>query len=574
MDYDLILRGGVVVDGTGLARRRADVGIKNGLVHHVGIISDSVSSTKTMDVSGLIVAPGIIDLHTHYDPQLTFEPYATSSCYHGVTSVLAGNCGFSLAPTKEDQRDFITRMFAKVEGMSPRALEGINWEFESFSEYFDYLEGRIGVNVACYVGHSSLRRYVMGEAGSEREATAEEITKMREQLHKALQAGAAGFSSSHAPTQEDGQGRPIPSCFGHLDELKALVEEAGLWGRGTISYLPASVIGGLDEEDSELLLQLGEISRLPIIIQGLGGRDKVDVPGAGWPQALKFLERARDRGVALYSLLRTHPFDRSIDLARGCPLYAGVPSWHAIMFLSREEKLQKLNDPAYRDEMRKAVENPNRDKTKGSTLPPPGWDSVYVDEVTKAENNKYFRRTILDISRELGKTPADTLLDLALSEDLKIKFRWENISEKWDSSVRESMKHTAMLMGVSDGGAHLDRDDGSEWSSFFLRYWVLDQGVWTLEEGVRQITQVPAALAGFHDRGTLLPGMAADIMIFDPKIVGPYSKKRVNDMPGNEQRYSARPQGFYATIVNGEPIVVNGELQKALPGQLLRQHKT
>lgn len=573
MNYDLVLSGGTVVDGTGLARRRADVGIKQGVIHHVGFIPSSATVAKTMDVSGLIVAPGIVDLHTHYDPQLTFDPYATSSCYHGVTSVLAGNCGFSIAPTKADQRDFIAAMFAKVEGMSPRALDGVDWAFESFSEYLDYLQGRIGVNVACYVGHSSLRRYVMGDAGSQREATAEEIHEMRLQMRKALEAGAAGFSSSHAPTQEDGQGRPIPSRFGNLDELKELVEEAGQWGRGTISYLPGSVIGGLDKEDSELLLQLGEISRLPIIIQGLGGRDKVDVPGAGWAEALTLLERAQNQGVALYSLLRIHPFDRAIDLARGCPLYAGVPSWHAVMFLPHDEKIQKLTDPDYRETMRTAVENPNRNKSNGSTLPPPGWSSVYVDEVTKPENKKYFRRTILDIAEELGKAPADTLLDLALAEDLKMKFRWENISERWHTSVRESIEHTAMLIGVSDGGAHLDRDDGSDWSSFFLRYWVLDQGLWSLEEGVRQITQVPAALAGFRDRGMLLPGMAADIMVFDAATVGPYSKKRVNDMPGNEQRYSARPQGFYATIVNGEPIVVDGKLTKALPGQLLKPHQ-
>lgn len=573
MKYDLILSGGTVIDGTGLARRRADVGIKDGVVQHVGLIPGTASASRTMDVSGMIVAPGIVDLHTHYDPQLTFDPYATSSCYHGVTTVLAGNCGFSLAPTKADQRDFISAMFAKVEGMSPRALEGVEWAFESFAEYLSFLQGRIGVNVACYVGHSSLRRYVMGAAGSEREATAEELAQMRRHLREALEAGAAGFSSSHAPTQEDGQGRPIPSCFGDINELKALVEEAGAWGRGTISYLPASVIGGLDAQDGELLLQLGELSRLPIIIQGLGGRDKTDVPGAGWPEALELLQRAQDRGVALYSLLRNHPFDRAIKLDKGCPLYAGVPSWHAIMFLPKEEKLQKLNDPAYRDIMREAVENPNRDKTRGSTLPPPGWDSVYVDVVTKEENQKYFRRTISDIAAELGKSPADTMLDLALSEDLAMHFRWENISEKWDQSVRESMGHTAMLIGVSDGGAHLDRDDGSDWSSFFLRYWVLDQGLWSLEEGVRRITQVPAALAGFNDRGMLLPGLAADIMVFDPEEIGPYSKQQVNDMPGNERRYSSRPKGIYATLVNGEPIVVDGELTEALPGQILKPHQ-
>ncbi|MFB0976374.1 MAG: amidohydrolase family protein, partial [Myxococcota bacterium] len=206
----------------------------------------------------------------------------------------------------------------------------------------------------------------------------------------------------------------------------------------------------------------------------------------------------------------------------------------------------------------------------GSTLPPPHWDVTFVDEVTRPEHERFLRRSILDIASELNKHPADAMLDLALAEDLKMKFRWENKTAAWEEAVRESMKHPSMLMGVSDGGAHLDRDDGADWSSYFLRSWVLDRGEWTLEEGIRQLTQVPAALAGFAGRGAILPGYAADIMIFDPETVGPGTKRMVYDLPGGEGRYSARPRGFMATIVNGEPIVLDGKLQSALPGQLVR----
>ncbi len=570
MRHDLVIRGGIVVDGTGLGRRRADVAVSNGRITAVGHVPDAKDAERVIDADGLIVAPGIVDLHTHYDPQLTFDPWATSSCYHGVTTVLAGNCGFSIAPTREADRPYIQSMFAKVEGMAPVALDGVAWDFEAFPEYLRAREGRLGVNVACYLGHSTLRRFVMGSEGSDRAATDDEIAAMRAVLREAMKAGAAGFSSSHSPTQVDGDDRPIASRLSTLDELRQLVEETGLCGGGTISYLPKSVVGGLDRADEDLLIELGQLSRLPIIIQGVGGRDKVDAPGAGWPQAKAFLDRASQAGAAIYSLLRTQPFDRPIDLDAALPLYAGVFPFFALSTLSHDERLAKLNDPDHRALMRNAVENPNRDPDAGSTVPPPHWDVTFVDQVRDAANQKYIRRSIADIAAEQGKAPADAMIDLALSEDLAMKFRWENKSPEWVESVEESMKHPSMLMGVSDGGAHLDRDDSSDWSSYFLRNWVLERGTWTLEDGIRQLTQVPASVGGFHDRGVLLPGYAADIMIFDPATVGPDTKRVVHDLPGGEARHSARPQGILATIVNGCPIVEDGKLTQALPGQWVR----
>src|SRR5262245_4227870 len=569
MPYDLVIQGGVVVDGTGLARRRADLAIENGRIAAVGHVS-ARGAARVVDAGGLIVAPGIIDLHTHYDPQLTFDPWATSSCYHGVTTVLAGNCGFSVAPTRAGDRPYIRSMFAAVEGMAPVALDGVRFDFESFPEYLAARDRQLGVNLACYVGHSSLRRFVMGAAGSEREATEAEIVAMRWLVREAIAAGAAGFSSSHAPTQLDGDGCPIASRFASLAELRALVLEAGLAGAGSVAYLPKSVIGGLDAADEQLLIELGESSRVPIVIQGLGGRDKIDTPGAGWDRAQAFLAEAGQRGAAIFSLLRNHPFDRPIDLAKGSPLYAGVPPWHALMALSREQRLAALRDPAQRDRLRDAVEHPNRDPARGSTLPPPHWDVVFVDETSDPRHERILRRSIAELAAEAGRAPADVMLDLALESGLATKFRWENRTPAWEASVRESLRHPSMLMGVSDGGAHLDRDDGADWSSFFLRFWVLGRGAFSLEDGIRQLTQVPAALAGFADRGTLLPGQAADVMLFDPDTVGPDTKRLVHDLPGGEGRFVARPRGFVATLVNGVPIVEDGKLTGALPGRVVR----
>lgn len=570
MNYDCVIRGGMVVDGTGLARRRADVAIKGSRIAAVGFVPEETGDAEVIDASGCVVAPGIIDVHTHYDPQLTFDPYATSSCYHGVTTTVAGNCGFSIAPVRPEGRDYLKAMFAKVEGMAPAALDGVQWGFESFPEYLGARRGGLGVNLACYVGHSTLRRYVMGEEGSEREATPQEVAEMRRLVREAIEAGAAGFSSSDVPTQVDGDDRPIASRYAAKSELLDLAEEAGRAGAGSIAYLPESVIGGLDERDEELLIELGRRSRVPIVIQGVGGRDKVDAPTAGWDQAKAFLDRSAAEGAAVFSILRTHPFDRPIDLDEGCPLYAGVFLWASFMELGHEEKLARLRDADHRALMRDAVEHPNRDPDAGSTLPPPHWDVTFVDEVTDPQHEPLLRRSIADIAAERGVAPADAMLDLALAEELRIRFRWENKTPAWSKAVRESMKHPSMLMGISDGGAHLDRDDGSDWSSYFLRHWVLDEQEWTLEEGIRQLTQVPAALAGFVDRGAILPGHAADLMIFDPTTVGPGTKRRVQDLPGGQERFSARPRGFVATLVNGQVIVRNGELTKALPGQVLR----
>ena len=568
-DYDLIVRGGLVVDGTGLPRRRVDVGVRDGKVATLARL-DAASATEEIDASGMIVAPGIVDAHTHYDPQITFDPYATMSCFHGVTTVVAGNCGFSVAPVKKVDRDFLQGIFAQVENMDPIALSAITWdEFETFADFIETRQGRLGVNFATYIGHSNLRRWVLGEGATEREATDAEVAEMRRMVADAMRAGAAGVSSSAAPTHLDLEGRPVPSRIASRDEFAALAEEVGLSGGGSIAYLPASAIGGLDATDEDYLIRLGTVSGLPVIIQGLGGRNKTDAPTATWEASQAFLDRATSAGAPVFSMLIARPFDRPVTIDETNLHYLAVPSWNRMLKLPFAERIALLRDAAARDELRTAVENYNRDPEKGTTVPPPVWSVVFVDEVAKPENQRFQSRSIKDIAAELGVAPADAMLDLALSEDLATRFRWRTESPEWTEAVAEAQRDPRMIIGTSDGGAHLARDDGSDWSSYFLGSWVRDRKVWTLEEGIRQITQMPAALLGFADRGVIRPGGWADLMVFDPETIGPWKKEFVHDLPGGVGRFKAWGKGVKATIVNGQPIVLDGQLTDRLPGHIV-----
>jgi N-acyl-D-aspartate/D-glutamate deacylase len=569
-EFDLIVRNGFVVDGYGLPRRRVDVGVRDGRVATLAHL-DGCRAHDVLDADGMIVAPGIVDAHTHYDPQITFDPYATVSCFHGVTTVVAGNCGFSVAPCRPEDRPFLSGIFARVENMDPVALSAISWdEFESFPEYLASRQGRLGVNLACYVGHSNLRRWVMGPDASVRAATGAEIDAMRDLVADAMDAGAAGLSSSAAPTHFDLDDRPVPSRIAARDELAALAEAAGHAGGGSIAFLPASAIGGLDAEDEAYLVRLATASGLPVIIQGLGGRNKVDAPTATWEASKQFLDRATAAGAPVYSMLIARPFDRPIMLDATNFHYLSVPAWDRMLKLDHDARLAALTDPAVRDELREAVEHYNRDASKGTTVPPPLWTAVFVDEVFLPEHQPVQGRSIAELAAERGVAPADVLIDLALAEGLRTRFRWRTESPEWTAAVAEAQVDPRMIIGTSDGGAHLARDDGADWSSYFLRSWVLDRHVWTLEEGVRQITQVPAALLGLTDRGVIRPGGWADLMVFDPDTIGPWRKEFVHDLPGGVGRYKAWGQGVAATIVNGVPIVRDGELTDALPGHVVR----
>jgi len=571
--YDLVIADGFVIDGTGASRRVADVAIQGGRIAAIGRV-DRASARRVIEAEGRVVAPGFIDPHTHYDPQLTLDPFASSSCFHGVTSVVVGNCGFALAPTRPAAREGVKSIFSRVEEIDLAVLDRIPWDFETFPEFLKAREGRLGVNAAFYVGHCNVRLYAMGEDAYRRAATGAEQDAMRRIVREAMAAGAAGFSSSHSPTDLDMEDRPVPSRLSTLEELEALCVEVGNTQRGSIAYLPRTAVGGLMPEDGELLIRLALASRLPIVIQGLGARSKVDAPTATWPESKAYLERARNLGAAVYSLLISRPFRRPFTLAAGTTMFEGALAFNRLFREAKTvpERIAMLRDPAYRDAIRFAVENPNRDGALGSTTPPPQFSMLSVHAVRDAANQRWVGMGLPEMAKAKGCAPMDALVDLALSEDLATEFLWSWDSPEWRDGTFEASRHPQMLIGTSDGGAHLGRDDGAEFSSYFLQHWVREWRRWELESAIRALSAIPAAVLGFTDRGLLLPGLAADVVIFDAETVGPDRKAIGEDRIPGQRRWASRPKGFAATIVNGVPIVLDGEIadDAARPGQVLR----
>lgn len=567
--HDLVIRGGLVVDGTGLPGRTADVAVDDGVVTAVGRLNRE-TGREEIDADGLVVAPGIVDIHTHYDPQLTWDPLCDTSALHGVTTVAAGNCGFSIAPCRPDDHDYVAQMFARVEGMDPAALDRIEWDFATFDEYLGSLRGAVGINVGMYVGHSALRRWVMGDAAFERASTPDELAQVCELFDAAMAAGSLGLSSSHAPTHLDSADRPVPSRLASLDELRALADVQGRTGVGSIAYAPGSAVEGIDAADRDLLIDLARRAGVPVVTQGLGGRSKVDAPTKAWQESSAFLDRSAAAGAPVYSLLMARPLNGPFSFAKGTTRYEGVPLWSELLGLPLDERRRRLEDPDHRAKLRHAIDHPNTDASVGSTLPPPLWESLRIARVHVEANQPFAGRTVGDLAAEQGRHPADVAFDIALADDLKTTFHWSNETPAWRELLSDVQRHPQMVMGVSDGGAHLGWDDGAEWSTYFLKTWWQQEGQWRLEEAIRLMTSVPANVIGLRDRGVLAAGRAADVFVFDPERLDTGTCDLTVDPTTGLERFRSVPTGIRATIVNGAVVIDDGKPTGALGGQVVQ----
>jgi N-acyl-D-amino-acid deacylase len=558
MQYDLTISGGTIIDGTGAPAIRGDVAIVSGKVAEIGKIAGR--GKQHLDADGLVVAPGFVDVHTHYDAQVMWDRALTISPWHGVTSVVMGNCGFGIAPARPEHRGLIMRTLEKVEGMSLSALEGglgYDWGFESFPQYLDTLERNgSAINVAALVGHTPIRMYVMGEESTERAATPDEIERMRALVREALSAGAVGFATSRAATHLGYAGKPVPSRLAALDEVWALARVLGEAGRGILQVTP-----GRDLAVDQFAAMAREIRR-PItwtaLLAGLRG------PGSHRP-VLEQVHRLTREGLTIAPQVSPRPLYFEFQFKEPF-VFESMKMFKPVAAADRAGKLRIYADPAFRAELRSRI----------GADGPPQYASMRLERVEILEcpsEPALQERTVGEVARERGVHPVDLAFDLALASQLQARFRMAvyNLDE---GEVTELLSDPDTVLGVSDAGAHASLLCDACYPTYLLGHWVRELGALRIEEAIRMMTSRTAELFGLTDRGRLVAGMPADVVVFDPATVAAGKLRRVWDLPSGADRLVADAIGIEAVIVNGTVIRRANrdavDLQGPLPGKVLR----
>jgi N-acyl-D-aspartate/D-glutamate deacylase len=534
---DLVISGGTVVDGSGAP---------------TGAIDEP--SRATLEADDRYVAPGFVDLHTHYDAQLFWDPLATPSPFHGVTTVIGGNCGFSLAPLAPDHADYLMRMMARVEGMPLDALSaGLAWDWGGFGEWLDRLDGATAVNAGFLCGHSALRRV----AGADREV-------MQRLLHEALDAGALGFSTSQAHTHNDGDGEPVPSRFADDDELLALAACVADHEGTTLEAIVAGCINGFTDDEVELLAGMSRTARRPLNWNVLGVSS---LNPTGHERQLAASDTAAARGGRVVALTLPHPMSMRLSFLTGFVL-DGLPGWREVLHLPVPERLTALADPAVRERLAAGAASREAGMLRGLA----NWPVLSFAECFMPATKPYEGRSVGDVAAELGQEPFDTLLDVVVADELRTGLRpplfgtsdadWELRAQVW--------RDPRTVIGGSDAGAHLDMMCGAIYSTSLLGEAVRQRGLMTWEEAVQQLTDVPARLYGLRERGRIAEGWHADLVVLDPATVAHGPERTATDLPGGAWRLVADAVGVEHVYANGVAIVRDGRATGATPGTLLR----
>jgi N-acyl-D-amino-acid deacylase len=556
--YDLLIKGGRLYDGSGLPSYIGDLAVENGRIVEAGRLSGA--ARRTVNADGLAVAPGFIDFHTHLDAQLLWDPIASSSCFHGITTVIPGNCGLTLAPSRPQDRESILDSFVRVEAMPAKVLkDAVSWEWESFGEYLNRLNGRLGVNVASLLGHCALRQYVMGEAASERAASDDEIGRMKRVLKESVLAGAIGFSTNRNPVHMRTDGRPIASRLADDRELFALAGVLGELNRGSIQISIGTLgIAVPEKKGVELFKRLASAGR-PVVWQAIAHRwDKPDQ----WRELLDLAQETLGAGVPSFPLCNARLFNNRFNL-KNAQVFDDLPTWKQVLFTPLEQRMEIFRDPETRQKLRsEAVENHFRSRFSRR------WDLVYMIKAATPKNTPLEGRSIAEIARMQNKEVLDAFLDLSLEENLDTLFQTSSNNGD-EKAVAEILKSPFTLVGQSDAGAHLIYDAGYGYATRFLGHWIRERKIMSLEEGVRKLTFMVASIFGLYDRGLIRPGLAADLVLFDPDTVGDCEPELANDLPGGEKRLIQRAKGVQMTIVNGQVLTEDGKHMGALPGRVL-----
>lgn len=555
---DLLIKNGWIVDGSGSPGFAGEVAIQHGKI--VAIESRIEDQAEcTVDAAGHVVAPGFIDIHTHYDAQVFWDPLCSSSSWHGSTTVVTGNCGFTLAPCRLQDRDYLTRTLAVVEDMSLTALqEGIAWGWEDFPGYLTAVERQPkAINIGCYIGHSAVRRYVMGE-DCRRVATDTEVARMQDIVLDAMRSGALGFSSSRIPLHIDGEGKSVPSFYAELSELLALGQSLRKAGRGVMEITAKMVLPEGEQEAGDLpdLVALAKESGRPVTWASV--RYLPAYPGRSLFILSQVAEVAQREGVRLHPQIGCRPFETFMNWHKLIPVFAHLPSWREVMFLPAEEKTAALRDPAQRQTMRAEL--------AGASFFT-GWQNVLVREAKRSAHKDLEGQTITAIAEAQSKDPLEAYLDLCVAEECETEFTY------WAADMAEDrmgqMLRDPNTLLETDAGAHLTSLCNADFPSYLLGHWVREAGVLSLEEAVARLTSRPADVLGLADRGRLQTGLAADVVIFDKDRICGGHRQTVYDLPAQQPRLIQQAEGIQTVIVNGTVVLEEGNHTGATPGQLI-----
>ncbi len=561
---DLVLAGGDVVDGSGAPRRRADVGVRDGRIVSIGHIDDA--AVRTVDVTGRVVAPGFVDVHTHYDAQALWDPYCTPSPLHGVTTVLGGNCGFTIAPlgageVHKSDVDYVMRMMARVEGIPLPSLEGgPAWDWRTFGEFLDRLEGRLGVNAGFLVGHSTVRRIVMGDTATHAIASHEQIAAMVQLAHNAMDEGALGFSSSLGEAHTDGDGAPVPSRASTHVELLALAGAVRDHEGTSLEFIAA--MGVIPDDRIELMTQMSLVANRSLNWNLLGSLSPTPV----YAQQLRSCDHAREHGAHVVALALP-----DLMRMRAHRVIEDMPGWREVVQVSPTERLAAIADPTVRQRLRDGVAEAAQ-RGMGAVT---NFDLLEIAEAPPGREH-LVGRSIADLAGERGVDPVDVLIDVVLPDRLPLTLVFPSLEPQLGTTdagwaARAAVWHDdRVVLGGSDAGAHTDLLCHANYTTCLLSETVRERGLFTLEEAIHQITDVPAQLYGLRERGRIEVGWHADLVVFDPATVASQPTRSRFDLPAGGERVYAEAVGVSHVFVNGQEIVVDGALTGALPGTVLR----
>jgi N-acyl-D-aspartate/D-glutamate deacylase len=560
--YDLIIRNGTIVDGSGMPRFRGDVGIAEGKIAAIGKVRES--ARETIDADGHIVAPGLIDAHTHMDAQVFWDALGTCSCWHGVTSVVMGNCGFSLAPCGEKDKLLVMRNLERAEDISPEAMEaGIKWSWTTFAEYLDAVERQPkGINYAAYMGHSALRTYVMGQRAFDEPATTEDLQMMREELGNAIRAGAIGFTTSRTTNHQTPDGRPVASRIANWDEVRSLVGVMGDLGAG-IFEIAGEDTGAQGARLDDYLARLKALAidtSVPVTYGMFSSRRAPDY----WRHYFKLADETAAAGGRMFIQVHSRSLNILLSFETMMP-FDRIPAWKEIRKLPLGEQEAALRNPETRRKLVEAArERGEADRGVGAEARSANFKWIFPLLRPTPPH-----RSVAEIADAEHKDPVDVIIDLALAKNLKQFFMQTLVNEDQDR-VLEMMKNPRSVVTFSDSGAHVSQIMDSSLQTHVLSHWVREKQALTLEQAIRMMSFVPAYHWGLKGRGLLREGNFADVMVFDPDKITPKLPELAHDLPAGAKRLKQKSEGLLATVVNGQVLLRNNEHTGALPGKLLR----